>query len=264
MRIWFQLLSSEEKMSSFLASVQRLVDRAVSPGTVVEVRGTTKGVIGDQYRLFFNYDLREVVDNGLRIRREGGYDAFAIANSLDPALVDLREMLDIPVLSFMEINAFTACTMGERFGVIVPNRKMVPRYREIVLGYGLRDRLATIEPIGFDDVRAMEDPFNDPQMAQAVEKQVISTTRRAAEQGAEVVFIAGPAGALMAERGIFAVDGIPVIDCYTLLAKAAEMQVSMHKLTGVCISRHCLYQAPSQDFVQRVGNVYGVDALRDG
>ena len=94
MKIWFQLLSSETGMKGFLAATQKLVDRAMSPGTTVEVRGTTHGVIGDQYRLFCNYDTREVIDNALRIRAEGGYDAFVIANSMDPVLVELREMLD--------------------------------------------------------------------------------------------------------------------------------------------------------------------------
>jgi Asp/Glu/hydantoin racemase len=264
MRIWFQLLSSEQKMKSFIDTVQQLVDRAAEPGTTFEVRGTSQGVLGDQYRLFFQYDLKEVLDNGLKIRQEGGYDAFAIANSLDPALVDLREMLNIPVLSFMETNCFTACTMGERFGIIVPNRKMVPRYREIALGYGLRDRLATIEPILFDDVRAQEDAFTNPDVAASVEKQMIAATRRAAEKGAEVVFAAGPPGALMAQRGIFEVDGVPILDSYTLLAKTAEMRVRMHKLSGVCVSRHCLYESPSSDLVRKVGEAYGVKALLGG
>jgi Asp/Glu/hydantoin racemase len=261
MKIWFQLLSSEKKMKAFISAVQALVDRAVEPGTTVEVRGTSEGVLGDQYRLFFQYDLKEVIQNGLRIRREGGYDAFAIANSLDPALVDLREMLDIPVLSFMENSCFTACTMGERFAVIAPNRKMVPRYREIVLSYGLRDRLATIEPILFDDVRAQENAFVDSAVAAQVEKDMIAATRRCAEKGAEVVFAAGPPGALMAQRGIFEVDGVPILDTYTMLAKAAEMRVRMHQLTGVSVSRACLYEAPSPELVRKVATAYGIKEL---
>lgn len=261
MKIWFQLLSSEKKMRSFISAVQALVDRAVDPGTQIEVRGTSEGVLGDQYRLFFQYDLKEVIKNGLQIRKQGGYDAFAIANSLDPAVVDMREMLDIPVLSFMENSCFTACTMGERFGVITPNRKMVPRYREIILSYGLRDRLATIEPIGFDDVRAQEDAFVHEDVAAKVEEDMIAATRRAAEKGAEVVFAAGPPGALMAQRGIFEVDGIPILDTYTLLAKAAEMRVRMHQLTGVSVSRACLYQAPSEELVRKVASAYNIEEL---
>jgi allantoin racemase len=264
MRIWFQLFSSETGLKRFIAATQKLVDRAVAPGTKVEVRGTTNGVLGDQYRLFWNYDAREVIDNGLRIRKEGGYDAFVIANSLDPAIVELREMMDIPVISFMEVCCYTACMMGEQFGIIVPNRKMVPRYREVPIGYGLRDRMAAVEPIKFDDVRSLEDIFTDEKVADAMQQQVTEATRRLVARGADVVFCAGPMATMMAQRGIFQIDGVPLLDSYTLLAKTAEMMATMHKLTGVCVSRHSLYEAPPRELVQKVGKMYNVDVLRDG
>jgi len=264
MRIWYQLLSSETGMKNFLAATKKLVDRAVMPDTVVEVRGTTQGVLGDQYRLFYNYDTREVIDNGLRVRREGGYAAFVLANSLDPALVELREMLDIPVVSFMEVNCFTACMMGDRFGLIIPNRKMIPRYREIPIGYGLRDRLAACEPLFFDDVRKQDDAFTDPALAEAVVSETMKAARRAIEQGSEVLIAPGPPGALLAQRGIFQIDGVPLLDTYTLLAKTAETLAVMHRLTGVCVSRHMLYESPPKELVRKVAFAYKVDALRDG
>jgi hypothetical protein len=148
MRLWYQLLSSEKRLSNFIGASGRLCARAAAPGTTVEVHGTRHGALGDQYRFFWHYDVREVIENGLAVRGSKAYDAFVIANSLDPALVELREMLDIPVLSFMEVCCFTACMMGERFGLVVPNEKMIPRYREIVHGYGLAARLAAVEPLG--------------------------------------------------------------------------------------------------------------------
>ncbi|WP_439590236.1 aspartate/glutamate racemase family protein [Hydrogenophaga sp.] len=264
MRIWYQLLSSETGMKNFIAATQKLVDRIVFPGTTVEVRGTTQGVLGDQFRLFYNYDTREVIDNALRLRQQGGYDAFVLANSLDPALVELREMLNIPVVSFMEVNCFTACTMGDRFGLIVPNRKMIARYREIPIGYGLRDRLAAVEPLFFDDVRKQDDAFTDVALGDAVVKATTEAAKRAIAQGAEVLIAPGPPGALLAQRGIFEIDGVPMLDTYTLLAKAAETAVSMHQLTGVCVSRHMLYESPPAELVRKVAAAYQVDALRNG
>jgi allantoin racemase len=264
LKIWFQLLSSESGMSGFISATQRLIDRAMVPGHVVEVRGTTHGVIGDQYRLFCNYDSRELIDNALRIREEGGYDAFVIANSLDPALVELREMLDIPVLSFMEVCCFTACTMGDRFGVIGVNRKLMSWYRSIVRGYGLGSRLAAVEPMEVADTRSLDNGFTDPRFGDELQAQAIAAARRCIEQGAEVVFVGGPPGTLLAERKIFQVDGVPLLDTYTLLAKTAEMMVSMHRLTGVCVSRHLLYESPSSELIRKVGTAYGVDSLRNG
>jgi len=168
------------------------------------------------------------------------------------------------VISFMEVCSFTACTMGERFGVICPNRKMVARYREIPINYGLRDRLAAVEPIKFDDVRSMEEIFTNEKVADAMQTQVVDAARRAIAQGAEVVYCAGPPATMMASRGIFLVDGVPLLDSYTLLAKTTETMVTMHKLTGVCVSRHLLYESPPKDLIKNAAVKYKVDALREG
>ncbi|MPS27280.1 MAG: hypothetical protein E2576_19985 [Alcaligenaceae bacterium] len=262
MRIWYQLVSSETGMANFLRATQALCDGAALPGTKVEVRGTQQGALGDQFRLFWNYDVREIIDNALAIRQQGGYDAFVLANSLDPALVELREILDIPVVSFMEVCCFHACTMGERFGLVVPNEKMVPRYREIPIGYGLRDRLASVEYIEFSNIRGFDSVFTDTRAGDDCVEQILAASRRSIERGAEVVIPAGPSATLLAQRGIFEVDGVPLLDCYRLLVKATEMVVAMKEMTGVHVSRKLLYQAPPEEYVRKVAEVRNIDALR--
>jgi allantoin racemase len=251
-------------MKGFLSATQKLVDRAMPPNVEIHVHGTTHGVIGDQYRLFCNYDSREVIDNALRIRAQGGYDAFVIANSMDPVLVELREMLDIPVLSFMEVCGFTACMMGDRFGVIGVNRKLMAWYRSILVGYGLGQRLAAVEHMDVGDTRSLDLGFTDSAFGDMLQLQVMDAGRRAIAKGAEVLFVGGPPGALMAQRGVFKIDDAPLLDTYTLLAKAAETMVTMHKLTGVCVSRHLLYASPPPDLVRRVGAAYGILDLGNG
>jgi hypothetical protein len=164
----------------------------------------------------------------------------------------------------MEVNCFTACTMGDRFGLIVPNRKMIARYREIPINYGLRDRLAACEPLFFDDVRAQETAFTDVAVADAVVAETMRAAKRAIELGSEVLIAPGPPGALLAQRGIFKIDGVPLLDTYTLLAKMAETMATMHKLTGVCVSRHMLYESPPKELVRKVAAAYNVDSLREG
>lgn len=264
MRIWYQLLSSESSLSNFLAAAGRLTARAAAPGTTVEVRGTRNGALGDQFRFFWHYDVREVVDNGLGVRASKKYDAFVIANSLDPALVELREMLDIPVLSFMEVNCFTACMMGDRFGLVVPNEKMVPRYSEIVRGYGLGGRLAAVEPLRFENMVRFDDAFTDAAVGDDLHKQVLEACRRATARGAEVLILTGPQSALMAQRGVREVDGVPLMDSYSLLVKQAEAMVSMHRLTGIAVSRRLLYRSPPAELIRQAAEVRQIEALRDG
>lgn len=259
-KIWYQLISSETAMSDFLDSVRGLCNAAAAPGTEVEVHGTPFGALGDQYRIVWHYDVREFVETALRLRRDGGYDAFVIANSLDTGLVELREVLDIPVISFMEVCCFTACTMGERFSIIVQHPKMVTRYREIVHGYGIAGRLASIESTGHaPGNRRM---FSAKEEAEDYIAKVREAGCRALAAGAEVLFLTGSTAALLARHGIFDIDGAPLLHSYGLLVKAAESAVAMHRITGHCISRRNYYQSPPAELMNHVADVRDLPMFR--
>jgi len=260
MKIWYQLISSETAMSDFLGSVRQLCGAVAAPGTEVEVHGTPHGALGYHFRVIWHYDVREFVETGLKLRREGGYDAFVIANSLDTGLVELREILDIPVVSFMEVCCFTACTMGERFGMLVQHPKMVSRYREIVTGYGLASRLAAIESIGY--APGSQAMFSQEDKAREYIAAIEEAARRAIDKGAEVLFLTGSTAAMAASRGLFAIDGVPLLHSYGLLVKAAESAVTMHRVTGHAISRHNYYQSPPRALMERVAEVRGLPMFR--
>lgn len=260
MKIWYQLISSETAMSDFLDTVRGLCRTVAAEGTEIEVHGTPHGALGDQYRAIWHYDVREFVETGLKLRQEGGYDAFVIANSLDTGLVELRELLDIPVISFMEACCFTACTMGERFAVLVQHPKMVTRYREIIYGYGLASRLSSIEYTGHSPGNQLM--FRVEEQAQDYIAKVMEAGTRAIAAGAEVLFLTGSTAALMASRNIFAIDGVPLLHSYGLLVKAAESAVAMHRVTGHCISRRNYYQSPPAELMDRVADVRELPMFR--
>lgn len=262
MKLWYQLVSPEKGMSNFIGAVQKICDDIAAPGTEVEVHGTKLGAGGDHYRVLWHFDVREVIENGLRIRRDGGYDAFVMANSLDTAIVELREILDIPVISFMEACCFQACTMGERFGLVVQNQKMTTRYREIPFGYGLRDRLAAVEAM--DYAPGLNAMFTDKALADDYITKIEAAARRAIDKGAEVIILTGSPTALLASRGIYQIDGVPILNAYGLLVKSAEMAVAMHKATGTFISRKRMYHPPPSDLLRRAGTVRGMEDLLTG
>jgi len=251
-------------MQNSIAATQTIANKAASPGTKIEVHGTRHGALGDDYRLLWNYDSREVIDNGLKVRSGGGYDAFVIANSLDPGLIELREMLDVPVVSLMEVCCHTACMMGERFGILTTSDKFISRFREMAFGYGLRDRLAAVEAIRFDDIRAMNGVFDSVAGAEALLAQLGEAARRAIDKGAEVLIAPGPKSALLASRGIYKIEGVPLLDCYSLLIKMTEALVAMHRITGTCVSRKRLYKSPPAALLIKAAESYGVDELKNG
>ncbi len=261
MRIWYQLMASEKGMNHFVAATQALADKIAAPGTTVEVHGTREGAYGDQYRLFWHYNVREIIRNGLDAGKSGKYDAFVLANSLEPGLIELREVLDIPVISFMEACCFTACSMGERFALIVPNEKFIPRYREIVYGYGIISRLAAIESLTYENTRNFNAAFIDLQQEEACAAEITATARKAIAKGAEVIIGIGAATALMARRGVYEIDGVPLLDSYSLLVKLTEATVGYHALGGSFISRKRLYQSPPADLCQRAAEIHNITSL---
>ncbi|MEV6639572.1 aspartate/glutamate racemase family protein [Amycolatopsis sp. NPDC051371] len=260
MKIWFQLMASETRSPGFIAAVQEQLKACVSPSTTVVVRGTTHGAYADQYRLLFHYDEREIIANGLRAQQDG-FDVFALGNSLDPGVVALREVLDIPVVVQMEVSCAVACMTGEKFGVVATNAKAEPRYREIVHGYGLADRLAGVDSVRFDYLPRIHEAFTDPEVAAAVVEAYRESARRLAVRGADVVIGGGVHTTLAAHAGLREVDSVIIQDTYVLLARFAETAGAIHQQTGHWTSRRGLYASPPAEVLARAAEMYDIPFL---
>ncbi len=260
MKIWFQLMASEQRSPGFFSAVQQHLDKAVSPGTRIDVRGTTHGAYADQYRLLFHYDEREIIGNGLTAQREG-YDVFALGNSLDPGVVALREVLDIPVVVQMEVSTSIACMTGERFGIIATNTKSEPRYREIVRNYGMGSRLAGVDSVRFDHLPRIHQAFDDKEVFDAVIDAFKESTRRLISRGADTVIATGVHTTIAAQAGLTEVDGAIVQDTYALLARFAETAVAIHQLTGQWTSRRGLYAKPPIEVLAKAADMHEIRDL---
>src|SRR3954447_9017905 len=209
MKIWFQLMASEHRSPGFIRAVQKQLNGCVSPSTEVVVRGTTHGAYADQYRLLFHFDEREIILNGLTAQRNG-FDVFALGNSLDPGVVALREVVDIPVVVQMEVSCAVACMTGERFGIVATNDKFSPRYREIVRGYGLESRLVGVDSVRFDYLPRIHEGFTDSTVAAAVVEAYKASARRLIAQGADTIFGTGVHTTIAASAGLREVDGVVI------------------------------------------------------
>lgn len=109
MRIWVQVFSARERSPHFHAALEEHLRSIADPGTQIEVHGTRKGGLGEQFRFFQAIDTVDIVDNILKCREAKGgqrYDAFVSLNSIDPCLNEAREILDIPVLGFLETKTY--------------------------------------------------------------------------------------------------------------------------------------------------------------
>jgi Asp/Glu/hydantoin racemase len=122
MRIWVQVFSSRERNPDFHGALEEHLRSIADPGVQIEVHGTRKGGLGEQFRFFQTIDTPDIIENILKCRAATGhdrYDAFISLNSTDPALIEAREILNIPVLGFLETTALVSCMMGRSFSLIL-------------------------------------------------------------------------------------------------------------------------------------------------
>ena len=158
----------------------------------------------------------------------------------------------------MEVSCSTALMMGESFGLVVPNDKFAAHYKEIVVRYGMRDRLTAIEALSYENVRDIGPAFK---AGTTLVKEIEAAARRVIASGAEVVICPGPAAATMARAGIHQIDGVPIFNSYRLLVKTAEAWINMKRLTGVHVSRRRLYRSPSAELLDQCARVRGMPLL---
>lgn len=262
MRIWVQVFSSRNRNPNFHEALEAHLRSVVDPGTEVEVRGTKKGGLGEQFRFFQAIDTPDIMENIVECRAAKGerrYDAFVTLNSTDPALYEAREVLDIPVLGFLETTALAACAMGHKFSLITPNPKFSISYTQKIELYGLEKRLASIEAMNVPHLPDYRNAFLDAAAHERVMNEFDAAARRAVAAGAEVIIPCGSHAVLQSRRGVREIEGALVMDGLTVLIKQAETAVKLHQLMGTVVSRKLLYQAPNAQVRELVKRDYGID-----
>jgi allantoin racemase len=143
------------------------------------------------------------------------HDAVVLGVSLDCGLAAMRELLDVPVAAMTESGLACAGMLGQRLGLITLGARMLPLYRELVAGYGLRDRVVSWRA---PEVPAAYGPGSTASEAVA-DAIAAELERMVADDGAEAVLLSGAVlagyASLLRER-----VGVPLVDC----AAAAALQ----------------------------------------
>src|SRR5262245_33099792 len=262
MRIQVQVFSFRERNPNFHEALAEHLRSVAEPGVDIEVHGTRKGGLGEQFRFFQAIDTPDIIENILKCRKAKGenrYDAFVSLNSTDPALVEAREILDIPVLGFLETTALVSCMMGRTFSLITPNPKFALSYSQKIQLYGLTERLASIEAMNIPHLPDYRQAYIDPAAHQRVMNEFDSAVKRAVAAGAEVIIPCGSHAVLQARRGLREIDGALITDGLGILLKMAETAVKIQGFMGTFVSRKLLYEMPGQVIRERAKQEYGLD-----
>jgi allantoin racemase len=262
MRLFYQSLGASRRSTDgpYARKLAAILGNAAAPGTTVEVHGLGPGkAIADQYRYLEFRDTGEILDNGLRAEREG-YDAFLIGNIFEPGMHALRELLNIPVLGLCEASVHLACLMGASFSVVNVNPKFARRVSENIASYGLAGRLVSIDQMEVERAAQFERAFEDDAARNAVIERFTSAARQGLAKGAECVIPAGGiVMTILADCGIHAVDGAPVVNGLIALVKIGELAVNVKSLTGNFTSKRLTYAPPSGALLDDVRRAYGAE-----
>jgi allantoin racemase len=258
-KIWFQLVSSRKRLPDFLDTLQRQCDEIAAAGTEVHVRGTPNGALGDHYATFLHHDADEILRLLHTDVLPGNYDVYALANSLDPALDALREQLDVPVLSVMQVGCSIASMLGDRFGLIIPNEKFVPKYRDVVESYGMSSKLAGMSPHAVDRISDHNAMFTDDDVAVRTYSRIEACAEDLVAQGSEVIMVAGITASLLRKLDVREIHGARVLDMYSTLVKVAEAMGFLADACGMTTSRVRRYRVPPAELMKEAIDTYKLD-----
>jgi allantoin racemase len=156
----------------------------------------------------------QIVLRGLEAAEQGA-DAITIGCFYDPGVLQLRDLLEIPVFSAFETSMRVATSEGGACALVALDEPQV----EALSGLVTRGRLEG----SVTWIRAIEPPVTEPQLDVAVVGDdlldvLTSYARDAAREGAEVFVPAeGTLNALLARSSVTELAGLPVIDATAAL-----------------------------------------------
>ena len=198
------------------------------------------------YSHLHHLSTKSVFHAAVKAEKEG-FDAVMITCFGDPMLWDIRQAVNIPVVSLGESSMLLTTMMGYKFGVVTPSLFTIYGQEQTIAKYGLKERSVGIRPnpeSGDEQPRALIDARHAIESFKQVARELIA-------DGAEVIIpgcgLLSPALRLApgAEKeypnGLTDVDGVPVADVIGDTIKMAEMLVTLKRAGSCWISRKGLY-----------------------
>lgn len=247
-RIWYQSFVHPQEQAPYIERLQALLDASAAPGVRFEVHG-----LDPPDHLFHPLTefrcAAQTIRNAFAAER-AGYDAFVIGHFQEPGLLEIRGALDIPVVGLGEANFLAAMSMGRKLGLVTIDPIFIDWHERQINAYGFQARVAGVRAIHVDLPGFMQ-AFTDDAAYARVRADFVAQVQPLVAAGAEVVVPAGGLPMLLFARECpFVIDDAPVLNGIVVVAKAAEMALSLHRLTGAIVSRRGTYAKASNECVE--------------
>lgn len=266
MKIWHQSFTVLEDLSPYRDALERHFAKVARPDTKIDLHGMQVGTYRSNYP---GSDIRHAAFqyvHGLQFMaaalkaQQEGYDVFALSTLPEPALREIRALVNIPVVGYGEAAMLTACMLGRKFGVLLFIDDMDELIAQNAVNHGLASRFAGAVPVGFtfnDVLKGFEDP------TELIER-FRSSARKLIAQGADVIIPGeAPLNVLLAQNGIAEVDGVPILDSLATWIKQAETLGDLRRLCGIKTSRKGYFHSlPDPGRISEIFSFYGLDRLQ--
>lgn len=204
------------------------------------------GLNGFFYSFIDTLNAQSVLHAALRAEQDG-FDAVLITCFGDPLLYQIRQAVNIPVVSLGESSILLASMMGHKFGIVTISPYNIFEQEHIIAKYGLDHRYAGCRP--------NPEPADEQPLALIDARRAIEAFKKAAREliadGAEIIIpgcgLLSPALRLApgveAEypAGLTEIDGVPVMDVMGAALKMAETMVVLKQAGSSWISRKGLF-----------------------
>jgi Asp/Glu/hydantoin racemase len=262
-RIWHHSFTVLENLPAYAAAMDAHLKRAAAPGTEVMLHGMNpRTYLTDypgndiQYAYFQTLHSQQFV-LGAIAAEEQGYDAFAMMTLPEPSLMEVRSLVDIPVVGYGESALLAGCMLGQKIGVLLFIREMAATIERNAERMGLSGRFVGAHDVGFGFNDVLQAYGGD---ADALLEKFRASARAMIARGADVIIPGeAPLCLLLSRHGVSEVDGVPILDAVTATIKAAEMMVGMRRITGAKPCRRGYFQAqPPRARVKELLNFYGI------
>jgi len=256
MKIWWQSSTSIHRLHDYRNALTEHLNGVKRADTEVHINGVDDGSMDLHYNAIVamnSYGPGGVLNKILQAA-ESGYDAVALGCFLDPAMLEGRELVSIPVFGLGETSMLAACMYGYKFSGVAFHSKQAQYYDRKAFEYGLSSRHVPFGTLGIDFTEVQK-AFTHPEEMTA---NFIKEAKRLAAQGAEVILAAcATVNSIIRREKIYEVDGALVMDCNAVLLKTAEGMADLARSVGLKQSRRLLYQSPSHEAMEGWKKMYG-------
>jgi Asp/Glu/hydantoin racemase len=244
-RIWFQGATDRVHMAPYIRKVEAQLKRILDPGTSYTFNTTSPPATTTHALTEFRI-AAAFVRGALEAERQG-YDAMAITHFQDAGLAEVKSVAQIPVLGLGETTLFHACTLGRKLGLVTINPAFIPWHEDQVIRYGLQSRVVGVRAVNAR-VSDFIDAFANKEAFAKLRPQWEKECRALLAAGADVIVPAGGLPMMLygAEKGAN-IDGAPIVNGITLIAKQAETMVRLRRFAGMAaVSRRSNYAPPPE------------------